>query len=679
MVAFLRRVVTIAGLVVLGLIVLVVVAISLRIPIDLDRFRGVFETLASQSLQREVRLSGDLVLVPTWSLTVEAGGLSIANPPTWSKSDFAMLELVRVRVDILPLLLRRLEVAEITAENGTLELVRDSSGEASWELGKQRGAPADDAPTSSVPSGEPAWMVLLPNHVTLEEINLQNLVVRYADAIAATEHELVLEELTGTASTSAPLELRLRGTLNQNEVSASVTGGDPQNLIGGAEPWPMAWSLDVGGTRFGLEALVDEHDWGMQQLIEVLLAGIDRPFASLEGRRLGRAALRVEGERLEGLGPYLAMSLPPWGPYRFEARFEAFGGGRLDAAVECEVGGSALTGELTLDRNHEPPRVTVSLVAPTIQLTDFALGDWSAFGDEPAEGGASQPDESAPAPRDRPLLSSEIVQSLDATLDVRVDRVAYGEDRLGAGKLEASLRDGRLELGPLQIDVAGGRIAGESTLEVTPSGTSAALRWTMRRFDYGILARRAKPGTDMAGLLAMEVDLRASAPSGHKLMQHASGRFDVAVFPDHLAAGIIDLWAVNLAAAALPAVAGDESKVNCMVVMMDMENGVMSEHTLLVDTSRITVHGRARFDFGAETVELTLAPVAKRPEFFSAATPVHIEGSFDDFDLDVRTIDVLGTVARVLTSPVSVPIRRVFSSPTGPQDAETCMAAVQRE
>ena len=106
MAALLRRVLWTTGLAVLAAIVLAVVVISLGIRIHLDRFRGPLETLASRSLAREVRLSGDLVLVPTWSFTLEVGDPHIANPPGW-EGDFARLGLVRVRVDVLPLLLRR--------------------------------------------------------------------------------------------------------------------------------------------------------------------------------------------------------------------------------------------------------------------------------------------------------------------------------------------------------------------------------------------------------------------------------------------------------------------------------------------------------------------------------------------------------------------------------------------
>jgi hypothetical protein len=104
----------------------------------------------------------------------------------------------------------------------------------------------------------------------------------------------------------------------------------------------------------------------------------------------------------------------------------------------------------------------------------------------------------------------------------------------------------------------------------------------------------------------------------------------------------------------------------------------MSEHALIVDTSRMTVNGRATFDFHTRRVEITLAPEAKRPEFFSAATPIHIEGRFEDFGLDVRTSDLIGSVVSIVTSPIHVPIRRIFTSPVDLTGPEACLAELDR-
>ena len=90
------------------------------------------------------------------------------------------------------------------------------------------------------------------------------------------------------------------------------------------------------------------------------------------------------------------------------------------------------------------------------------------------------------------------------------------------------------------------------TLTYQPSATDVEVRASIRadRFDYGILARRIKPDTDLQGLFSLQMDIEARAPTLDALMQHANGRIDFAVWPHNFKAGIFDLWAVNLAGCA---------------------------------------------------------------------------------------------------------------------------------
>jgi len=61
-------------------------------------------------------------------------------------------------------------------------------------------------------------------------------------------------------------------------------------------------------------------------------------------------------------------------------------------------------------------------------------------------------------------------------------------------------------------------------------------------------------------------------------------------------------------------------------------------------------------------VELELVPKPKKPQFFSAATPIHVKGSFSDFSVGVRPEDLMGTVIRFVTSVVVVPLQRLIES-----------------
>ena len=101
--------------------------------------------------------------------------------------------------------------------------------------------------------------------------------------------------------------------------------------------------------------------------------------------------------------------------------------------------------------------------------------------------------------------------------------------------------------------------------------------------------------------------------------------------------------------------------MNCVVVRTSLEDGVMEEEAIYLDTSNMRIAGKMGIDFKSRELEIKLAPKAKYPEFFSVAIPIQVKGSFDDFGLEIGVVRMAGQVVSFLTSPIHVPVRRIFT------------------
>ena len=73
-----------------------------------------------------------------------------------------------------------------------------------------------------------------------------------------------------------------------------------------------------------------------------------------------------------------------------------------------------------------------------------------------------------------------------------------------------------------------------------------------------------------------------------------------------------------------------------------------------------------------------MAPKAKKPEFFSLATPIEVKGTFTDYKVGVKPGGLIGTAIRFITSPVVVPIQRVFTERASEDGKAACTAAMHR-
>ena len=144
----------------------------------------------------------------------------------------------------------------------------------------------------------------------------------------------------------------------------------------------------------------------------------------------------------------------------------------------------------------------------------------------------------------------------------------------------------------------------------------------------------------------------------------------------NFSAGVIDLWAVNLLSAIMDkSTEKDESEINCVVVRFGMKDGLMKEKAIYLDTSNMRIAGTSEIDFGTRQLSVRLAPKAKKPEFFSMAVPIQVTGSFDDFGFRVGSLRLAGQIASFVTSPIHVPIRRIFTQDAPADGVEACTAA----
>ena len=471
---------------------------------------------------------------------------------------------------------------------------------------------------------------------------------------------LVTVDLTrsvAAAPPGKPVTLDIDGTIDQMPVTIRLATARLSDLARTGEQVPLHLSAEAAATRLELDGRV-----------------------TLPVReQKGDLELTVSGANLNDLDKLAHVDLPPWGPWSFGGKFKASARGYEVPDLQVRVGSSTLGGRGTMTFSGVRPRIDVSLTAPNIQLDDFKLGDWSAAAKKPATTDRKlTPDEMRKQAREaaqsgQRLLSRATLLKQDAFLDVEVAQVLSGKDRLGSGRLHAQLQDARLELSPVEVNVPGGSARIELGYEPLPDNVNVKVRAQVRvdRFDYGVLARRIKPDTDLQGRFSFNLDLDSTAPLDG-VMQKGNGKLDVAVWPINLKSGIFDMWAVNLFVALIPAVDdASASKVNCAIARFDLVDGKLRQDMVLIDTTRMRVGGTARVDFADETIAVHLQPQAKQPQFFSLATPIDVSGHVTAPKIALGGA-IMSTIGNFFGSIVTTPFA-MLTAKTIPRDgADVC-------
>ena len=482
------------------------------------------------------------------------------------------------------------------------------------------------------------------------------------DANTGGKMRIALDSGSLKSSAGAAVRLDMHGSVDKIPVSIGIQTAKAPDLLNPALPVPFEFVAHTSGASITVSGAVD------------------RPFSDKQIE----FALDMEGSRFDTLNSLTHTSLPPWGPWSASGKFHISRSGYEMPSLLLQVGASRLTGHGKLDTTLAPPRIDVALTAPNIQLDDFRLGDWSPETPKPSSGakreslGDLKQEAAEQGDRAQKLLSPEVLRRQNVSLIVSVDQVISGRDVLGNGKLEAKLDNGHVVIGPVVVNVPGGSASLRLGYKPRDENVGASLRIAVKHFDYGILARRIDPKTEMQGILSLDVDVSAHAQYISELLRHGKGHIDFAVWPENLKSGLLDIWAVNVLTALLPAVdSSSASKVNCAIGRFVLNDGQLSEKTILIDTSRMRVAGKAQADFKAEDIHLYAQPRAKTPQFLSVPLPIEVSGKFTDFHVGVRATDVLEVLAQFATSVVWVPVETLLGKQTPSDGHDVCTFEVK--
>lgn len=651
-------------------IVAPLVLLAIGIQVEVTQFAPLVAERGSEALGRELRLDGPVYVVPSYWPTLEIHDVSIADPYGDEGAEFARLSRARVVISLVSALRGKLELDELSADGVRLNLVRHADGNASWAFRLPASEPETAEP--AVEAREDAAAEPRPSErrifEELEELALRDIAVTWRDETSGTDETLVVDECLGAAARGEPIRLTIRGGFRDVPFTVRVGAGHLADLLTARPELPLDLEVDLGNAHLAIGLQLAELDEAA--------ADADTAEAARAAQAQGTYGLSFSVDRLDRLNRPLSLALPPLGPVdlRAEAKIERHSWNLH--TLRLRVGDTRLTGSASIERGVERPLARFELTSRTLRIDDFIAEGWSFAGGseaEPAPQAAAEAATHGEAPR--ALLDPDAMRLLDARLHVKVDDVVSGDESLGGGELRAQLQDGRFDLDPLHVDVPGGSVRLTSSLEMKHGRTRARFALVTEHFDLGVLARRAAPDSTMGGTLDIDMKIEANAPSPTGLMAYADGTLDASFQPLNLEAGLLDLWAVNLVASVLPVVSGGDSNVNCVVALLDLEDGIMTSQSILIDTSRIQVGGTARVDFHEQHVRALLQPRPKRPQFFSLGTPVNVEGDFEDFGVGVSALDLAGTVVRVVTDLATYPARLLFVRPLPKDGREACAQA----
>ena len=674
--------------VVLLVILLVVSVTLLKIPIDLTVFKGPVETLVSKALKRPVNIDQSIVISTSLNPVFTLRGLRIGNPDGFSQETFINLDLAQIGVELLPFFQKKISITEFSVRKLQLTLEEQKSGAVNWIIATDKKEPDENdsakkeatktAAKTAAKTGSIDWAVdsidevadtvrealnsidWTVNTITVKKLMLQDIALYYygPDELGPSRYQIA--ECSGSMGEGKPLQLDIAGNVLSFPYSVKVNIASLKEFLTDNRSW-MDIQMDIAKTNLRFSGNINLE----------------------EAHRSLALKANVSGENLASLNDMFDLDLPPFSPYAVEADLLTKKDHWEIKNLMVQAGSSSLKGTARVIKGEETTETVITFASPLIQLNDFIFDDWSWSEDE--ETLAAEPSDDAresPEPAvekdaqsggdNRKILDPDVLNEFDIALNVHSEEILLGEEKLGSGSLVATIRDGRIAIEPLKLNVPGGSVELSASVKPGTEKSDASFRAVMSNFDIGIMARRNQPESIMGGLVNLDVDLQSSAASVDQILTNGNGYFDFSGNLENLRAGIVDLWAVNLIAAIVSSSDENESNINCAVGRWQVNDGSLTPDVFFIDTSKIRICGKGQVDFSTNQIDMTISPTPKKPEFFNLATPLRVRGSFSDIRLGVKKGGTIGTAVKFITSPIHVPIRRVVTKKIPKDGRDAC-------
>ncbi|ATQ78212.1 AsmA family protein [Massilia violaceinigra] len=635
------------------LVAIPAIALAILLTYDWNKARPWLNAKASEAIDRPFTVAGDLKLSwekpatvmaerdRTWRDLVPwphlvANDVHVGQPEGMDASglgagDMASVKQFSFSLNPFALLHKTIAIPVLRFDAPAVDLRRTRDGKNNWTFHQE------DKPAR--------WKL------DLERVIFTKGVVKFNDAVEKID--LTADVDTVNADPAYGISWKLRGTYHGGPVTGGGKAGAVLSLKQQTTPYPLQADLRVGKTHIEVEGTVTKP---------TKLAALD-------------LRLKLSGASMARLYTLTGVLLPETPAFRTEGRLTGELGDTSSSWVydkfTGKVGSSDISGRLAYQTGKPRGKLSGSVSSKLLQFAD--LGPLVGA-DSNASKEARGVDAVQPAGKVLPVESfrTERWTAIDADVRYAAERIVR-EKQLPISKLNTHLilKDGVLNLAPLNFQMAGGNMT--STIKLDGSGKGKqAIKATAKVSARHIRIKELFPSIQemkaTVGQINGDAQLSATGNSVASLLGASNGEIKALIDEGTVSKMLLEQMGLNIGNIVLTKLFGDKQvKLNCMATDFQVTNGLMQTRTFVVDTEEAAITAEGTINLANEQMDLTLNPKTKGLRIFSLRSPLHVRGSFSKPDVSVDkgvlALKAGGAVALGLAAPAAALLPLVNTGP----------------
>jgi len=591
----------------IGLFVFLAALVLLAVFFPWDSLRGPVNRYVSEKTGRHFEITRRLEVKLGRTTRVLADGIEFANPDWAQDRHLVKAEAAEVHVRLWPLLLKRqIELPLVRLTKPQLGLQMEPDGRRTWSLG------GDTSDQRNVPV---IGMLVVDEGSARFVASHQGADIRTQFAI---EGEPQAAPAAGKVGPAMPLRFQARGTWQKEAFTAEGRTGNVLHLSGPLqEPFPAEVHAAAGQTNLRARGTVAS-------------------LATLDGANIN---FQLQGPNLATLYKLVGVVLPETPRYAVAGQLSKQGNVWRARQLNGRLGESDVAGELAFDRSGRIPQLTGELQSRSLDFDDLApLVGMKEEGKGNGRAKVAARNEQPPAKAGRepgrkvlPAAPLDVSRLKSMNADVRfsaariVDAPNLPLDRVST---HVRLKDGVLHLEPLDMGIAGGRVAGRLRIDANAAPVAVEVKLDARAMELSRLFPGSRINQANVGKIHGEIDLRGRGSTTAQMLGTSSGNVAVLMGRGQISNLLLELAGLDGAEIVKFLLGGDTRvQLRCAALAFGVDNGLMTTRAFVLDTADTVFYGNGSLNLATEAINLVVRPYPKDTSILSLRSPLKIAGT----------------------------------------------------
>ena len=629
------------ALIAVGGVVTLIILILLVLPffVDAEKYKPLLENKVKEMTGRPFTVGGDVDLSFFPFVGVSFSDLHLGNPPGFEATDFISIKSFEVRVKLLPLLSRDVQVKRFVVKEPQIVLIKSKQGRGNWEF-TTKNTGKSPPETAQKPTSEKPLEGLPIRSLTVGDFSVTNGSIAWIDKATDTRKtidqlDLVLADL----SFDRPIGLKLSARMDDKPVAVNGTVG-PIGQDPGKATIPLNLDVkalsDLALTLKGTvvspadnpraDLTVNISEFSPRKLLAQLGQSkvIDTADSGVLSKMSMQATIAGGTDKISVSKGTMTLDDTR---INFNARLAEFS--RPDIAFEADLD------RINIDR-YLPSKTDKKSAAAT-----GANQEGQTTTGAPKPGGTD----------DKKKPDYTALRRLVLDGKIKAGEVTVSKAKLSNFLMTIRGKDGVLRVEPLQIDLYGGNLNLNGNMNVSQNVPHSTVKLQLKNVQAGPLLKDQSEKDFLEGTTNAAGNLSFSGDDAETIKKTLNGNGDLR-FTNGAIKGI-DLVAMiqNIKAAfgkgqGVPT--GSSTEFTEMAVPFTINNGVASTTQATMESPFLSVLAVGKADLVNENLDFRVEPKVvkklasqnKEKVYSNVTVPVLVSGTFSapKFSPDLESV-----------------------------------------